>query len=60
MGISKVSVGNTKIIGFFFFTFLVRLPQTMVYFHFRNHSHVLCAELVAKPSRFNKNKIYRW
>lgn len=60
MGISKVSVGNTKIIDFFFFTFLVRLPQTMVYSHFRNHSHVLCAELVAKPSRFNKNKIYRW
>lgn len=58
MSMSKVSVDNTKITDFFYL--MGKITQTMVYSHFRNHSRVLFAELVAKASCFDKNKIYRW
>lgn len=54
----QVPVDNTKITDFFYLS--VKITQTMVYSHSRNHSHVLFAELMAKASCFDKNKIYRW
>lgn len=39
-----------------FFCLSAKISQTMVYTHFRNHSHVFFAELLVKASCFDKKQ----